>query len=217
MLTDMVAPVEIKQVISSEDQHLVFVLDSEVCSSTLINESNVPDKEQMVLRQRKKRSYDDIEDPSDQCKTTQDRKRRYQEEPSVDPEVEKSRKNAITAKQNRDKKKHYIQELETSVTELSGKNKVLTSENARIKSNLQTLEDEVLYLKSILQNESSLASLLSNMKDLETIKLSSSFSRPSDGKPSPVGVSGGICLHTNGRNVSVEMCVECSRRANSSS
>jgi len=210
----MVAPVDLNQMFATGDKHLrVFVLDdsSDANSSSSQVEESLTSEKPTSLNQSRKRKYQ--EDTSEI--SHQERRRRYEEDPSVNPVVEKSRRNALTAKQNRDKKKKYIQELETSLTELSSKNKVLTQENVKIKSVMSTLQDEVAYLKSVLHNQSQLASMLSNMKDLETVKLSSTFSLSSETSPASSAVSGGICLHTNGRNVSLEMCVECSKRANS--
>merc|ERR1712080_280501 len=99
--------------------------------------------------------------------------------------------------------------LETTVDALTSKNKVLSSENIEMKSKVQSLEEQISYLKSVILNQSSLSSLLSNMKGVETVKLSSDFSGSVD-----AGVSGGICLHTNGKNASIELCLECSKKAN---
>jgi len=139
----MVAPVDINRFMVSDSDQLVFVVGDD--SS---DDANSEVKCEKV----------DSEQKSDSPKcVSSKRKRRYQEDPSDDPETDKRRKNALTAKQNRDKKNKHIEELETTVDALTSKNKVLSSENIEMKSKVQSLEEQISYLKSVILNQSSLS------------------------------------------------------------
>ena len=72
-------------------------------------------------------------------------------------------KNAIMARENRLKKKNYIQNLETSVETLGSENSALRKELSETKQTVETLRSEVTYLKSVLGNSSTLAKLLENI------------------------------------------------------
>ena len=149
------------------------------------------------------------------------KRRRYEEEPSDDPAFEKSRKNAIIAKRNREKKKQLMEQMESRCDKLTTANDHLESENIKLKHRVETLEEEVHYMKSILANQSSLSQVLSHLKVGENqLRLSTSFDVSKYKKASRTAsnqqlkVSGGICLHVDGSNqVSLEMCQKCSQMA----
>ncbi|GFR66868.1 CREB/ATF bZIP transcription factor [Elysia marginata] len=88
---------------------------------------------------------------------------------------EKSRKNAIQAKMNREKKKKYVSSLEKDVEKLGKENNELRNENIELKKDLGSLEEEVRYLKSVLVNASALSSLLRNIGGVSDVKLSASI------------------------------------------
>jgi len=72
-------------------------------------------------------------------------------------------KNAILARENREKKKHYISNLEMSVIELTEQNRQLQLSCSSMKTNVIDLEQEVSYLRSVIVNQSALAVLLKNI------------------------------------------------------
>ncbi len=162
-------------------------------------------------------SYDDMESPY------KPKRRRYEEEPSDDPAFEKSRKNAIIAKRNREKKKQMMELMESRCDKLTAANDHLEAENIQLKYRVETLEEEIHYMKSILANQSALSNVLSNLKVSDNqLRLSSSFDiskfkkspRTATAYQQQVKVSGGICLHVDGTNqVSLEMCHKCSQMA----
>ncbi|RUS86918.1 hypothetical protein EGW08_005323 [Elysia chlorotica] len=156
---------------------------------------------------------------------------------------ERSRKNAIQAKMNREKKKVYVNGLEKDVEKLGKENKELRDENIELKKNLGSLEEEVRYLKSVLVNASSLSSLLRNIGGVSEVKLSASIVGRKRGASEFVDHSytadantrsdnsraersakrarmvhenlerAGVCLHVNGSEASLEFCSKCSSLA----
>ena len=171
-------------------------------------------------------SYDDPDSPYKR------KRRRYEEDPSDDPAFEKSRKNAIIAKRNREKKKQMMEQMESRCEKLSTENDILDSDNSKLRQRVETLEEEVFYLKSVLANQSSLSQVLSTLKTVNNLRLSTSFEATKYKKNSRGGVttssaasaasaaaaqqlkvSGGICLHVDGNNVSMELCQKCAQMA----
>ena len=160
-------------------------------------------------------SYEDPDSPSQS--NGRRKRRRYEEAPSEDPAFEKSRKNAIIAKRNREKKKALMDIMEKRCDKLSSDNDRLESDNEKLRHRVTTLEEEVYYLKSILANESSLATVLSGLHNVGHLRFSSSFDASKNAKnhvtssPNQLEVSGGVCLHVDGNEVSMQMCTKCSQ------
>jgi len=69
-------------------------------------------------------------------------------------------KNAILARENREKKKQYIHGLERTVRDLSVKNKKLIRTCKSMHSTVTGLRREVNYLRGVIENQSELARLL---------------------------------------------------------
>ena len=72
-------------------------------------------------------------------------------------------KSAIAARENRMKKKGFVHSLNSSVQMLTSENSNLNRQVSCLKDKVNALQTEVLYLKGVLKNESSLASLLQNI------------------------------------------------------
>lgn len=72
-------------------------------------------------------------------------------------------KNAILARENREKKKRYIHGLEKAVHDLSVKNKKLVHGCTTMRSTIAGLRREVNYLRGVIQNQSQLARLLKHV------------------------------------------------------
>uniref|UniRef100_A0A3P8UXN0 X-box-binding protein 1 n=1 Tax=Cynoglossus semilaevis TaxID=244447 RepID=A0A3P8UXN0_CYNSE len=142
-------------------------------------------------------------------------------------------KNAIAARLNRIKKKEYVTSLEEKVSVLSTENTTLKQENSQLTKRVEELEDETRYLRAVLANESMLAQLLSRLSGVNGMKLSSSLFQGPDGndhdgndhdyalprkriKVEEKETSGGICLHVDKNQVSVEFCTKCAQSANAS-
>ena len=142
--------------------------------------------------------------------------------------LERNRKNAIQARLNRQKKKAYVEDLETKVSSLARENESLKKESKKLAKDKNSLEEEVAYLRSVLANQSALSGLLKNIENVQNVRLTSSFSRkrsadldhdygekPAVKKPKrsavPV-VSGGVCLHVDKNDVSIEFCHHCAKK-----
>ena len=72
-------------------------------------------------------------------------------------------KSAIAARENRMKKKGFVRSLQSSVQLLTSENKTLNHQVSSLQAKVGALQTEVMYLKGVLRNESSLASLLQNI------------------------------------------------------
>lgn len=72
-------------------------------------------------------------------------------------------RNAALARANRQKKKEYLDQLENNFTNSENKNRKLNNIVAKQKIDIQRLTAEVSYLKNILNNNSSITSLLKSM------------------------------------------------------
>ena len=148
------------------------------------------------------------------------------------PEVlDKSRKNAEAAKQGRIRKKKYLDDLEKDRAHVRADNIVLKTKYAELQARNRKLENEVDYLRSVLANQSTLASLIKNVPNTPGVNLTSSFSRkrpnkviedpvegtsnkrPKQGSKTSSQKSGGICLHVSEAVVSLEFCAQCSQQA----
>ena len=145
-----------------------------------------------------------------------------------DPEpkvLERNRKNAEAARQNRQKKKQYVDNLEKERISMRAENVVLKTKCRELQEKTRKLQDEVTYLKSVLANQSTLASLIQNIPNSPDVKLTSSFSRkrPVEGDKSTgasakrvkndLTTTGGVCLHVSKDVVSLEFCAMCSKQA----
>ena len=167
-------------------------------------------------------SYDDADDSPCHNNNGRKKRRRYEENPSEDPAFEKSRKNAIIAKRNREKKKALMDEMEKQCHKLTKDNTHLESDNGKLRHRVTTLEEEVYYLKSVLANDSSLSTVLSGLKSIGNLRFTTNLD-PSKYSKKPVGSSstgqqktlGGVCVHLDRhQRISVEKCSECSINRN---
>lgn len=145
-------------------------------------------------------------------------------------EVERNRKNAEAARQNRLKKKRYLEDLEKEHSEVKRENVILKTRCHEFQQRCQRLQSEVEYLKNVIANESMLSSLIQNIPNVPDVKLSSSFAsrkRPQTGSledstpaskrsKSTQSTSAGVCLHVAKDQVSIEFCQHCSKQATQS-
>ena len=154
--------------------------------------------------------------------------------------LDKSRKNAEAARQNRLKKKKYVEELEHDRSRVRAENVVLKTRCTELQTKNRKLETEVAYLRSVLANQSTLSTLIKNIPGVPGVNLTSSFSRkrppsaetsatsssllslpPPPTKRSKAGSngsgglqhSGGVCLHVSKESVSLEFCALCSLKS----
>lgn len=77
-------------------------------------------------------------------------------------------KNAILARENREKKKRYICGLEKTVRDFSLKNKKLVRGCATMRNTIADLRREVNYLRGVIENQSELSRLLKHIPTAHT-------------------------------------------------
>lgn len=137
--------------------------------------------------------------------------------------AERNRKNAEAARQNRLKKKKYMEDLEKDCASLKTENVVLKTKCHEYQTRCQRLQSEVTYLQSVLTNDSVLATLLQNIPNVPKVKLTSSLGKrpnisghPTLKKMKVSETTGGVCLHVAKDTVSLEFCDACSRKASTS-
>ena len=150
----------------------------------------------------------------------------------------KTNKNAQQARINRQRKKAYIQGLESKLADVHKENTLMKSETLHLRRDKRSLENEVLYLKRVLSNDSALANLLRNI-DSDGVTLSKSFENQRKrslaldhdyGRPTSKyqrtesandntmkQVTGGVCLHVDTGRVSLEFCSKCAGLASNNS
>ena len=93
--------------------------------------------------------------------------------------IEKNKKNAIAARENRQKKKKYVEGLENDVKKLQEENRTLKTRNERMTTMIRKLSDEVKYLRSVLANESTISLLIKSVAATPGISLTSSLMQSS--------------------------------------
>ena len=103
----------------------------------------------------------------------------YEDEQAI---IEKNKKNAIAARENRQKKKKYVEGLENDVAQLKEQNKTLKTRNEGMATMIRKLSDEVKYLRSVLANESTISLLLKSVAATPGISLTSSLVQSSGSK-----------------------------------
>lgn len=134
---------------------------------------------------------------------------------------DRNRKNAEAAKQNRLKKKAYLETLEAEAETLREENKRLKSCCSDFEQKASDLAEEVEYLRSVIKNQSSLSALLQNIPSVKSVKLSSPLGKRRSMESGTSAYSstkrarssGGVCLHVAKDTVSLEFCPQCSIHA----
>lgn len=96
--------------------------------------------------------------------------------------LERNKRNAIAARENRQKKKKYVEGLESDVARLKEENKTLKTGNENMSKIILKLSDEVKYLRSVLANQSTISLLLKSVAATPGISLTSSLVQSSGDK-----------------------------------
>ena len=94
-------------------------------------------------------------------------------------------KNAVAARENRLRKKQYINDLEQSVKSLTSENRNLKNQVTNMHQTVGDLRTEVRYLRSVLANQSTLSALLKNIPTVPGINFTASAVK--DNRRSKVG------------------------------
>lgn len=90
-------------------------------------------------------------------------------------DFDKNRKNAIAARENRIKKKKYVEGIETELEELKRENAVLKAKERRYDEVVGKLENQVSYLKNVIANQSTLSPLIQRLVTTPGITFTSNF------------------------------------------
>ncbi|XP_048349231.1 CREB/ATF bZIP transcription factor [Sphaerodactylus townsendi] len=145
-------------------------------------------------------------------------------------------KAAEAARLNRQKKKRYVEGLESRLRGLAAENRELRGRNRGLCRRLRDVEREASYLRAVLANQSALGRLLGRLAGHGSLRISTGLWQGDDGdehrgpgdhdyalpaprddgdedEPGPAG----LCLHVDRDRVSVEFCSVCSRRASAAS
>ena len=138
-------------------------------------------------------------------------------------QMDKSKKNALAARLNRQKKKEYVHGLENKVGQLSSENDTLRRRHEKMEGEVLRLCNEVEYLKSVIANQSALSNILENLPGITGVTLSPSMARKrSQASQTSTNQrqakcakmeahSGGVCIHVSGGSkASLEFCSHCS-------
>ncbi|XP_071497536.1 uncharacterized protein [Diadema antillarum] len=138
------------------------------------------------------------------------------EENVTDPTLSRNLKNALAARENRLKKKKEWEYLKIQNSSLEKENQALRKDNQEHVETIAELEEQLRYYKSVLVNQSALSNLLQSMNPIPNLSLSSSTPKTKHARLQAAetqGMSGGVCLHVNGPQASLEFCSRCSRNA----
>lgn len=84
-------------------------------------------------------------------------------------------KNAVAARENRQKKKHYMDSLEQTCERLSTENSALKTSVESKDKQLKSMAQENEYLRNVLANQTALSALLNNIHHTAGLKFGTSF------------------------------------------
>lgn len=143
-------------------------------------------------------------------------------------------KNAVAARENRQKKKKYVETLESSVQRLAAENSNMRSNLSKLKDQVEDYDKEVKYLRTVLANVNEISALIKSVRKTPEINLSTSleestsrygniskkrkFSHDDEENAKRLKVRSfdknhGVCLHVAKSKVSLEFCYACSNNA----
>ncbi|XP_050030996.1 uncharacterized protein [Dermacentor andersoni] len=169
---------------------------------------------------------DDDEDPVSPCDVEE-------EEESLDAFKTRGScmsKNAIAARENRIKKKLYVNKLERSVRHLSTENATLMKRTTDMSREIEELSEEVQYLRSVLCNVDEISALVRSVRSVRpslatNLKNGYSLKRERvEGDHDYIGTggkrrppvdkkAGGVCIHVANGAVSLEFCHRCASKS----
>ena len=92
-------------------------------------------------------------------------------EVEIQSSSEPRNRSAEMARLNRLRKKRYMENLEKEVSSLRANNSSLQTEKHELKNKVEELEEEVMYLRNVLANQSMLSSILRAVSDIPGIDI----------------------------------------------
>ncbi|XP_067680929.1 probable basic-leucine zipper transcription factor D [Haliotis asinina] len=84
-------------------------------------------------------------------------------------------KNAVAARENRQKRKRYIENIEKEVAQLKEENAALKMKVSCQSDSVEKLNEQVKYLQSVIANQSTISALLQNIQNTADVTLKSSW------------------------------------------
>ena len=126
---------------------------------------NNENSENSSLRERRASTVDESSTRSDSCAEL---------DGSTDGRLCMS-KNAVAARENRQKKKQYVDSLEQRCERLTNENFVLKNNLVSKDKKIASMANEIEYLHSVIKNESPLSALLKNIHHTAGLKFGSSL------------------------------------------
>lgn len=114
---------------------------------------------------------------------------------------------AEKAKEQRERKKKYVQELQDTIAELKRDKAGLQQVNAQLSDKVESLREEISYLKGVITNQSELATILRSVTNTPGISVSCSVLQDNEGnsgknnkrKSAPAGKEGVDLHHKNNK------------------
>ncbi|XP_054167094.1 uncharacterized protein LOC128964506 [Oppia nitens] len=141
-------------------------------------------------------------------------------------------RNAIAARENREKKKRESEDMRRKLNIALKDNKEKDSIIVDLRVNVAEKDKRIGYLEGLLANDSAIAAIIKHMSNVPTVQLIGSHFQSTD---EPVlqksdkmlddksvrkstriaakGESAGICFHVNNNRMSLELCRKCSDSA----
>lgn len=121
-------------------------------------------------------------------------------------------KNAIAARENREKKKAYISSLEEELKSRTKENERLRQHYARSNQTISKLDQEVQYLRNIISNLPEIRKLVPAIQTAFVTSSPDEYSLdPTDASPSKPTNPAGLCVHVLNGQVSLKFCSICSK------
>jgi len=117
-------------------------------------------------------------------------------------------KQAVYARNYRQKNKSYIDEIERELSLRTAENEQFRTEKRKTSQKMAELSAEVVYLRNVIANQSALAPILNCLTQGNIVgnKLQFGAATTSDN-------DAGVCLHVANGKMSVELCGICNRKA----
>ena len=95
-------------------------------------------------------------------------------------------KNAVMARENRQKKKQYIQTLERNCEKLQTENFALKTSMESKDKQIKSMAQEIEYLRNVLANQTGLSALLKNIQNTSGLNFGTSFGQIKEGESSQI-------------------------------
>jgi hypothetical protein len=121
-------------------------------------------------------------------------------------------KQAVYARNYRQKNKTYIDEIERELSLRTAENEQFRAEKRKTSQKMAELSAEVVYLRNVIANQSTLAPILNCLTQNNIVGNKLQFGATSIATNN-MDNGAGVCLHVVNGKMSVELCGTCNRKA----